>query len=396
MNSSPLLQLPNTYRAFYGSFSTLRPFQINVIEPILCGRDVILQAATGSGKTEAVLAPCLERVICASEPQSIIYVVPTRALVHDLHRRLEPILHDRLGLQLGIRTGDVKRLPSGRADLLLTTPESLDVMLGSSNREVQLFLQAVTTIAVDEVHQLVDGYRGRHLAYLVQRLERLNHRRLQKIALSATLAGPDAIRDRFGFGPETVWMPNSVQRQIRPHLIHLKRELEELVAFIDDLALRFNARKILLFANSRSRCDQLYSWLSQQGYFQQSVFLHYSNLKLQQRQTVERQFQRRREALCIATSTLELGIDVGDVDSVILYEPPESVTTFLQRIGRAGRQSQTTTFWGICRGQGAGLQLLQFLALYNLAQGGDVEAGASSGTAQCLGSADYVDPVCPS
>ncbi len=374
MTPSPLLQLPNTYRAFYGAFSTLRPFQIEVIDPILRGQDVILQAATGSGKTEAILAPCLERVICASAAETILYVVPTRALVHDLRRRLEPVLHDRLGLQLGIRTGDVKRLPSGRADLLLTTPESLDVMLGSSNREIRAFLHAVTTIVVDEVHQLVDGYRGRHLAYLMQRLERLNHRRLQKIALSATLSGPDAIRESLGLQPDAIWISNSVQRQIRPHLIHLKREPEELVAFIDDLALRFNARKILLFANSRSRCDQLFSWLSQQGYFQHTVFLHYSNLKLQQRQEVERQFQRRREALCIATSTLELGIDVGDVDSVILYEPPESVTTFLQRLGRAGRQSQTTAFWGICRTQRAGLQLLQFLALYHLAQQGEVEA----------------------
>jgi superfamily II DNA/RNA helicase/predicted RecB family nuclease len=374
LTPSPLLQLPNTYRAFYGAFSTLRPFQVEVIQPILRGCDVILQAATGSGKTEAILAPCLERVICASAPETMLYVVPTRALVHDLRRRLEPVLHDRLGLQLGIRTGDIKRLPSGRADLLLTTPESLDVMLGSSNREIRAFLHAVTTIAVDEVHQLVDGYRGRHLAYLMQRLERLNQRRLQKIALSATVSGPDVIRDGLGLQPDTVWISSPVQRQIRPHLIHLKREPGELVAFIDDLALRFNARKILLFANSRSRCDQLFSWLSQQGYFQQTVFLHYSNLKLQQRQEVERQFQRRREALCIATSTLELGIDVGDVDSVILYEPPESVTTFLQRLGRAGRQSQTTTFWGICRGQRAGLQLLQFLALYHLAQRGEVEA----------------------
>lgn len=374
MTPSPLLQLPNTYRAFYGAFSTLRPFQIDVIDPILRGQDVILQAATGSGKTEAILAPCLERVICASEPETILYVVPTRALVHDLRRWLEPVLQDRLGLQLGIRTGDVKRLPSGWADLLLTTPESLDVMLGSRNRELRAFLNAVTTIAVDEVHQLAQGYRGRHLAYLMQRLERHNRKRIQKIALSATLSGPEAICESLGLHSDTFWISNPVRRQIRPHLIHLKREPVELIAFIDDLALRFNARKILLFANSRSRCDELFRELSQQGHFQHTVFLHYSNLKLEQRQEVERQFQRRREALCIATSTLELGIDVGDVDSVILYEPPASVTTFLQRLGRAGRQSQTTTFWGICRGPRAGFQLLQFLALYALAQGGEVEA----------------------
>lgn len=374
MTPSPLLQLPNTYRAFYGAFATLRPFQRDVIDPILNGNDIILQAATGSGKTEAVLAPCLERVIRSDRAEAILYVVPTRALVHDLRRRLRAILHERLGLHLGIRTGDVKRLPGGRADLLLTTPESLDVMLGSANREIRAFLPRVTMFVVDEVHQLTQGYRGRHLSYLVQRLEQRSQRRLQKIALSATLSGPKTICDSLALQPDAVWLSQAVQRPIQPHLVHLKREPEELVAFINDLVQRFGARKLLLFANSRSHCDQLFAWLSQRGYFQHSVFLHYSNLKLQQRQEVERQFQRRSQALCIATSTLELGIDVGDVDSVILYEPPESVTTFLQRLGRSNRQSHTTTFWGVCRGPRAGDQLLQFLALYTLAQQGQVEA----------------------
>ena len=373
MTISPLVQLPNTYRAFYGSFSALRPFQHDVIAPILHGHDLILQAATGSGKTEAVLAPCLERVIASGRTQAVLYVVPTRALVHDLRRRVEPLMRERLGLVLGMRTGDVKRLPAGQADLLLTTPESLDVMLGSSNREVREFLQRVRMLVVDEVHQLVQGYRGRHLAYLLRRLDQRSRQRVQKIALSATLAGPEAIRAGLALQADAVWISHGVQRQIQPHLVHVKREPDELVAFIDDLARRFGARKLLLFANSRSRCDQLFGWLRQRGYFQATTYLHYSNLKPRQRQDVERQFQRRAQALCIATSTLELGIDVGDVDSVILYEPPESVTTFLQRLGRANRQSRRTTFWGICRGPRAGEQLLQFLALCDLAQRGAVE-----------------------
>ncbi len=373
MSSSPLLQLPNTYRAFYGAFPALRSFQRDVIEPILNGHDLILQAATGSGKTEAVLAPCLERVIRSGGAEAVLYIVPTRALTHDLRRRLQPLLHERLGLALGMRTGDVKRLPSGRADLLLTTPESLDVMLGSANHEVRAYLQRVTMCVVDEVHQLVGGYRGRHLAYLLQRLEQRSKHRLQKITLSATVAGPQAIRSGLHLQPQAQWIADTVQRRMQSHLVHLKQEPGELVAFIDDLALRFGARKLLLFANSRSRCDQLFGWLRQRGAFQQATYLHYSNLKLPQRQEVERQFQRRSQALCIATSTLELGIDVGDVDSVILYEPPASVTTFLQRIGRANRQAQTTTFWGICRGPKAGEQLVQFLALYTLARQGDVE-----------------------
>jgi Lhr-like helicase len=112
--ASPLWQLPNTYRVFYGAFAALRPFQYEVIQPILQGQDLILQAATGSGKTEAVLAPGLERLICSDRSAAILYVVPTRALAQDLRRRLEPILHGRLSLRLGIRTGDIKRLPGRR------------------------------------------------------------------------------------------------------------------------------------------------------------------------------------------------------------------------------------------------------------------------------------------
>ena len=361
MTTSPLLQLPNTYRAFYGAFAVLRPFQHEVIPPILQGQDLILQAATGSGKTEAVLAPCLERLIASGRSEAILYVVPTRALAQDLRRRLQPIIHERLGLCLGLRTGDVKRLPAGHADVLLTTPESLDVMLGSPNRDIRAFLQRVSVLIIDEVHQFIQGYRGRHLAYLLQRLERRRRGRLQKLALSATLAEPEVIRAGLGLRPDTVFVSSPVQRQLQPHLVHLQREDEELVGFIDDLVRRFGHRKLLLFANSRSRCDRLFALLRQHGYLQQATYLHYSNLKPRQRQEVERQFQRRAQALCIATSTLELGIDVGDVDAVVLYEPLESVTTFVQRLGRANRQAQTTTFWGICRGPRAGEQLLQFL-----------------------------------
>lgn len=371
---SPRLQLPNTYRAFYGAFPNLRPFQIDVIAPILQGHDLILQAATGSGKTEAVLAPCLERLSRTAHPSGILYIVPTRALAQDLRRRLEPLLHERLGLRLGIRTGDVKRLPGGQADVLLTTPESLDVMLGSPNREVRTLLQRVHVLVIDEVHQFLDGYRGRHLAYLVQRLEQRSRQWLQKIALSATVAEPEAIRVAFGLQADAVCIRSTVQRQMQPRLVHLQREDTELVAFVDDLVERFGHHKLLLFANSRSRCDRLFALLRQQGRLRESTYLHYSNLKPRQRQEVERQFQRRAQALCIVTSTLELGIDIGDVDGVILYEPPESVTTFVQRLGRANRQAQSTTFWGICRGPQAGEQLLQFLALYHLAQQGVVEA----------------------
>ncbi|MCI5163779.1 MAG: hypothetical protein D3917_17545, partial [Candidatus Electrothrix sp. AX5] len=130
----------------------------------------------------------------------------------------------------------------------------------------------------------------------------------------------------------------------------------------------------MIFANSRGRCDKIFGLLNQLGSFRGMAHLHYSNLTAQQRQRVECSFRKQSRSICIATSTLELGIDVGDVDAVLLFEPPDSVAAFLQRIGRANRRQKAIHFWGVCRGERAGQQVLRFLALLSLARQGRVEA----------------------
>ncbi len=371
--TSPLLSLPNTYRAFYGSFTHLYPIQQQIIDPLLQGKDLILQSATGSGKTEAVLAPCLERVIQAGRERSVLYVVPTRALAVDLERRLAPIV-ERLGLRMGLRTGDIKRPGGARPDLLLTTPESLDVALGSANADTRGFVQRIGAVIIDEVHPLIYSYRGRQLAYLLRRVACRTAGPLQKIALSATIAEVDAVVQFFDFRADAVQLVESVQRQIEPHFVQLKNDESELSALVDDLYETWNYRKILLFANSRSHCDRLFSLLQHHGHFAGVSELHYSNLKARERRGVEQRFRRREHALCVATSTLELGIDIGDVDGVLLYEPPDSAAAFLQRIGRSNRRQGRMHFWGICRGERAAEQLLYFLGLLHLARQGQVEA----------------------
>jgi Lhr-like helicase len=124
--------------------------QLRTIAPLLEGRDLVLQAATGVGKTEAVLAPCLERLIRSGRASTLLYVVPTRALAVDLERRLAPVLNERLGLRLAVRTGDVKRAGGRAPDMLVTTPESLDVALGSGNAVVESlpFIKKFKTAAV--------------------------------------------------------------------------------------------------------------------------------------------------------------------------------------------------------------------------------------------------------
>jgi len=370
---SPLLRLPNTFRAFYGAFPSLFPFQVQAIEPILQGKDLILQSGTGSGKTEAVLGPCLERVFLSEKIDRLVYIVPTRALAFDLKRRLSPIITPRLELGLGVRTGDIKRSGGRTPHIIITTPESLDVLLGSRNPEFREFISRVTMAVIDEVHPLVHQYRGRQLALVLKRLERRAGGPLQKIALSATIADMDSIARFFDFSSTTIHISEDVRKEIVPHLVHLKNEDEELVALFDDLYQSFGYRKILLFANSRSACDRLFALLGQQGCFSGACGLHYSNLKPKRRRAVERNFRRNPHALCVATSTLELGIDVGDVDAVMLYEPPDSVSAFLQRVGRANRRVEKTFFWGICRGAKAGEQLTRFLALLALAKRGQVE-----------------------
>ena len=178
----------------------------------------------------------------------------------------------------------------------------------------------------------------------------------------------------FGFRPDAVFLTEPVQRDIVPHLIHLKNDDIELRrAVLNDLYETYGYRKILLFANSRGCCDQLFSLLSRQGAFQGVTDLHYSNLNASTRRAVEYRFRRREHALCIATSTLELGIDIGDVDGVLLYEPPDSTSAFLQRIGRSNRREGRTHFWGICKGADAKAQLLRFLGMLNMAHRGHIE-----------------------
>ena len=374
MPDSLLLQLPNTFRAFYGSFASLYKIQRDVAAPILSGCDLVLQSATGSGKSEAVLAPSLERVIKSNRKTAVLYIIPTRALAMDLKRRFESVITKRLMLNLAIRTGDIKRTGGMHPDIMFTTPESLDVMIGSTNADLKEFLFRVQTVIIDEVHPLIYQYRGRHLAYLFTRLERRMGRVLQKIAMSATIAHVDAIIDFFGFSINTERIITSVKRDIAARLLHIKKEESELPVLLDDLYDTWQYRKILIFVNSRAACDRLFGILNRNGKFQGVSELHYSNLKPPERKMAEKKFRRRSHALCIATSTLELGIDVGDVDAVLLYEPPCSVSAFLQRIGRANRREKQINFWGLCCGENSGDQVVRFLALLELSRKGIIES----------------------
>lgn len=368
---SPLEQLPNTYRPFFGRFSNLTTAQKTLIQPILDGRDVILQAGTGLGKTEAILAPATERLMTSPGSFTILYIVPTRALALDMHRRINPIFK-QLGLKSGLRTGDSKTLKNGKPHLLILTPESLDVLLGSRNSDNKYFLKHVRIMIIDEVHIFLLNDRGYQLSHLRRRLEIQSIGALQTLALSATISNLEEIASFFKL-KNVFYYQQPALRKLQPYWVHIEDENRELVPFFDDLSLRWKCKKLLVFVNSRRRCEQLFDLLNQGGVFSQNILLHYSNLSCKERRSIESSFRNNKKSVCIATSTLEMGIDIGDVDGVILIGPPSSTMTFLQKIGRGNRRQQSINFWGITSGSNAGHQLIRFLALFELAKENQIE-----------------------
>jgi ATP-dependent Lhr-like helicase len=332
---SPYQLLKVVGEAFYGDFAALKPAQTQAVEPALSGLDVLIISGTGSGKTEAIVAPMVQRHLYPLSPggRSVLYISPTRALANDLERRLGPPMK-ALGLLVGIRHGERNDLSRQRKpDLLITTPESLDVLITS--REPGL--NGVQAIVMDEMHLTYSTQRGFQLAVLLRRLEGLIGHEIQVAGLSATVSNPEDIWKFFRPNKEFALVEDAQARVIDHHVCEI-RSTADLRELLNTLA---NGRrtKALLFANSRRECERLSTELQNQTKFRENVFVHHSSLSRENRLDVERKFLASPTALCVATSTLELGIDIGDIDVVLCYGHPGSWHSFVQRIGRGNRRS---------------------------------------------------------
>lgn len=326
-------------RAFYGTFRGLHQAQQDAIGPILRGHDVIVLAKTGSGKTEAVVAPLVQRFLPTARQApgaSILYVTPTRALVNDLLRRLDGPM-ERLGLLAGIRHGEHNDLARARKpDLLITTPESFDVLL-MNNREA---LSGIFAVVIDEVHLTYNTQRGFQVAVLLRRLEQAVGRPIQVVGLSATVASPGDIWSFFRPGRPFEMVRDSDSKPMDCQIREIASP-DDLIGLLNRVGKRRKV-KILLFANSRRECDGLGATLRGQTVFGERVFVHHSSLDRHIRLETERNFLDASSAVCIATSTLELGIDIGDIDLVMLYGHPGGWDSFLQRVGRGNRRFEKT------------------------------------------------------
>jgi ATP-dependent helicase Lhr and Lhr-like helicase len=319
---------------------SLRPTQLEAIEPVLSGEDALLLAPTAGGKTEAAVLPLMSRMISESRAGlSVLYVCPIKALLNNLEPRLAHYL-GLVGRRVGLWHGDVhaaarRRLLREPPDLLLITPESIEGMLVAQDPGRRVLFEGVRTVVVDELHAFAGDDRGWHLLALVGRLEDLTGRRLQRLGLSATVGNPEALLE---------WLTGGRGgRVIGSGGAGADAEVTiDYVGTLDNAALVISrlhrGEKRLVFCDSRSRVEALSGALRAAG---MQVFVSHSSLSVEERRQAERAFGEATDCVIVATSTLELGIDVGDLDRVIQIDAPATVSSFLQRMGRTGRRPGT-------------------------------------------------------
>ena len=324
----------------------LRPLQEAAVEPLLAGEDALLLAPTAGGKTEAALFPLLSAM---HEQQwagtSVLYVCPLKALLNNLAPRVHGYAQ-WLGRSAAVWHGDVgagerRRIRRERPDVLLTTPESLEAMLVSTSLSPHEHFAHLRVVIVDELHAFAGDDRGWHLLAVLERLARLAGRPLQRVGLSATVGNPDALLAWLQGGavdrPARVVNPGAAAT-----ISNVDVTLDH-VGTVDNaahvIASLHQGEKRLVFAESRAEVEALGTGLRERGV---ETYLSHSSLSRDERARAETAFASGRDCVIVATSTLELGVDVGDLDRVVQVGAPRTVASFLQRLGRTGRRPGTT------------------------------------------------------
>ncbi|MFL0026922.1 DEAD/DEAH box helicase [Streptomyces sp. NBUL23] len=327
----------------------LRPLQRAAIRPLMDGEDAVLLAPTAGGKTEAACLPILSAM---SEQRwsgtSVLYLCPLKALLNNLVTRIDGYAQ-WLGRRAALWHGDTResqrqRIRADRPDILLTTPESLEAMLIGVKTDHAHLLGGVRAVVVDEVHAFAGDDRGWHLLAVLERLERVTGRPVQRIGLSATVGNPEQLLTWLqgsgaGKRPAGVISPGPAAIGTTP-----TGEVElDYVGSLENaaklIAVLHRGEKRLVFCDSRRQVEQLGAALRERDV---TVFLSHASLSADERARSEQAFAEARDCVIVSTSTLELGIDVGDLDRVIQIDSPSSVASFLQRIGRTGRRPGST------------------------------------------------------
>ncbi|MCK4305156.1 MAG: DEAD/DEAH box helicase, partial [Candidatus Eisenbacteria sp.] len=360
-------------RWFRKRFESPSPVQVMAWPAIHRGENTLLLAPTGSGKTLAAFLCAIDDLYQRSETGTlsdtihVLYITPLKALGNDIHRNLlEPLAgireaagRDLAEIRIAVRTGDTPQSERARMvrrppHILITTPESLYILLASS--KIAPALRSIRTVIVDEIHAMCDNKRGVHLSLSLERLESRIDGPLQRVGCSATLS---PLEDIAGF---LVGCDESGQR--RPCTIidaGMRKDLDvQAMAPLRDFleasntALWSSAYELLLeeisrhtttliFTNSRYKAERTALSLGELADQDMKIGAHHGSMSKDRRLETEEALKDGRLDALVATSSLELGIDIGSVDLVYQLESPKSVASGLQRVGRAGHLLDATS-----------------------------------------------------
>lgn len=317
----------------------LNPIQEKAIPVIFEGKDTLVLAPTASGKTEAVLIPLFNEILNNKlEPTSVLYISPLKALINDMHNRIES-WGNHFGITAAKWHGDVdlgkrNKYLKNPTDFLSITPESLEVIImnKSSSAKHRIF-QNVRYIIIDEIHYFADSDRGIQLNSIVNRISRYSNHDIQKLGLSATVGNPELIAEWMDKENPATIVKDDDQRKFKSRVLSMD------LSSLPKLIKQIKNKKILIFVNSRSDAEDIhYELVNNSDY--ENIFIHHSSIDRDRREDSEKKFKEAKSAIMISTRTLELGIDIGNIDAVIQVKPPYDVSSFLQRVGRSGRRSK--------------------------------------------------------
>ncbi len=333
---------------------TPTPPQREAIPIISAGKDLLLVAPTGIGKTEAAMLPILNSIFKNKGKRGIrcIYVTPLRALNRDMLKRMEEY-GKALDITVGVRHGDTsaaERAKQSRKppDILITTPETLQILFTGKN--LIEHLKNVEWFVIDEVHELVSTERGAQLSVAMERLVDIAGN-YQRIGLSATVGDIDEVEGfLMGVGRKAIVSKHDTHRDfnievIRPVPLESDAVLEDKLQGDPDIVavmkrartLIEDGRSTLFFVNTRETAE----WLAARYHLWDeniSIDVHHGSLSTDNRMDMEDRFKRGEIRALVCTSSLELGIDVGSTDLVIQYNSPRQVARMIQRAGRAGHR----------------------------------------------------------
>jgi ATP-dependent Lhr-like helicase len=330
--------------------------QERAIPAILSGDDVLVIAPTGTGKTESAMLPALHGVLKdrSGEGFKVLYITPLRALNRDMLKRLARWSKE-LGISIEVRHGDTSRHERRRQalrppDVLITTPETLQaIFMGPRMRS---HLRTVRYVIVDEVHELASSKRGTQLSVALERLAK--YADFQRIGLSATVGSPDEVA-RFlgGTGSKVRIVEVSIEKALDfraaiPKVTDEDKRLAKKLFTDPDIAAQIREmialihknRSTLMFVNTRQSAEAIGARFKRLG---EGIAVHHGSLSKEARIEAEDSFKEGRVPALVCTSSMELGIDIGDIGHVIQYMSPREVCRLVQRVGRAGHRVGETS-----------------------------------------------------